>query len=186
MLGTREPAKLEHWKSKTGGRVGSAEEAAAFGDIIVLAVMGRAAMKALQLAGDSNLSGKIVIDTTNPISDAPPQNGVLRFFTTLENSLMEQLQAAFPSARLVKAFSQVGNALMVNPEFNGERPTMFICGNDTAAKMEVTDILHLFGHEVCDVGGAEGARAIEPLCILWCLPGLLRNEWSHAFRLLKA
>jgi predicted dinucleotide-binding enzyme len=62
---------------------------------------------------------------------------------------------------------------------------MFICGDHAPSKKEVTEILEQFGWEAEDMGGAQGARAIEPLCMLWCIPGLLRNEWSHAFKLLR-
>lgn len=187
MIGTRHPHKLSEWQARAGrsGRVGGFAEAAAFGEIVVLAVKGAAAIETLKMAGAENVKGKIVIDTTNPLADAPPVNGVLQFFTSLDNSLMEQLQAAFAAARFVKAFSIIGNALMVNPDFGGLKPTMFICGNDPGAKMEVGRILDLFGFEVEDLGGVEAARAIEPLCILWCLPGFLRNEWRHALKLLK-
>ncbi len=71
-----------------------------------------------------------MIDACNPIGGGPPINGVLSYFTTLTDSLMERLQKAYPSAHLVKAFNSVGNAQMVNPHFAGGRPTMFICGND--------------------------------------------------------
>jgi len=187
MIGTRSPEKLADWKSKAGksGRVGSFAEAAAFGDIIVLAAKGAAAKETLKMAGAANLDRKTIIDTTNPIADAPPEKGVLKYFTSLDNSLMEQLQAAYPDARFVKAFSSVGNALMVNPELGGVKPTMFICGNDANAKKEVSTILDLFGHEVEDLGGVEAARAIEPLCILWCIPGFLQNDWVHAFKMLR-
>lgn len=111
-------------------------------------------------------------------------NGVLRFFTDINNSLMEQLQLEFPHAKFVKAFNSVGNAFMVNPQFKGGKPTMFICGNDDAAKRTVTIILNQFGWETADMGKVESARAIEPLCMLWCIPGLLRNQWLHAFKLL--
>jgi hypothetical protein len=187
MIGTRSPQKLSEWKAKAGnsGRVGSFAEVAAFGDIIVLAAKGTTAKETLNLAGSANLKGKTIIDTTNPIADAPPDHGVLKYFTTLENSLMEQLQAAFPEAHFVKAFSIVGNAFMVNPDFGGIKPTMFICGNEANAKKEVGKILDQFGFEVEDMGSVEAARAIEPLCILWCIPGFLRNQWSHAFKLLK-
>jgi predicted dinucleotide-binding enzyme len=141
--------------------------------------------EALNLAGCRNLKGKIIIDTTNPIKDAPPVNGVIQFFTSLEDSLMEQLQKQFPDARFVKAFNSVGNTLMVDPDFNGLKPTMFICGNDIDAKQEVTNILDQFGWETEDLGSVEAARAIEPLCILWCIPGFLRNDWAHAFKILK-
>jgi len=187
MVGTRSPAKLSEWKAQAGksGRVGSFAETAAFGDTLVLAVKGTTAKDTLKLAGADNLKGKTIIDATNPIAEAPPVNGVLKFFTSLDNSLMEQLQAAYPEARFVKAFSSVGSALMVNPDFGGIKPTMFICGNEANAKKEVNKILDQFGFEVEDMGGVEAARAIEPLCILWCIPGFLRNDWMHAFKLLK-
>jgi predicted dinucleotide-binding enzyme len=142
------------------------------------------ALDALRAAGAANLAGKPVIDATNPIADAPPVNGVLKFFTNLDESLMERLQREFGDARFVKAFNSVGNALMVNPKLKGGKPTMFICGNDDAAKQTVRGIVDQFGWETVDMGKAESARAIEPLCMLWCIPGMLRNEWAHAFKLL--
>lgn len=151
----------------------------------MLAVKATQAQSALALAGVRNLDGKTIIDATNPIADAPPQNGVIKYFTTLDKSLMEQLQAEYPKANFVKAFNSIGYALMVNPDFGNEKPTMFIAGNNAQSKRDVEDILDLFGFEVEDMGKAEGARAIEPLCMLWCIPGLLRNEWAHAFRLIK-
>ncbi len=125
------------------------------------------------------------MDAVNPIADAPPDHGVLRFFTTHDRSLMEDLQRKFPAAHFVKVFNSIGAAFMVNPVFPGGKPTMFICGNDEASKKSVGKILDEFGWETADMGGAESARAIEPLCMLWCLPGFLRNEWTHAFKLLK-
>lgn len=185
VIGTRDPAKLRAWRNANPkGRVGGFSEAAQFGDVVVLAVKGSAAADALAAAGADTLAGKLVIDATNPIG-GPPQNGVLKFFTSLDESLMERLQKQFPSARFVKAFNSVGKARMVDPDFGGVRPTMFICGNDVAAKDTVTRILDEFGWETEDMGGVEAARAIEPLCILWCIPGFLRNEWTHAFKLLK-
>ena len=126
MVGTRSPEKLAEWKAKAGkhGRVGSFAETAAFGEVIVLAAKGTAAKETLKLANAKQLNGKVILDATNPIADAPPQNGVLKFFTSLDQSLMEQLQAAFPDARFVKAFSCIGNAFMVNPDFGGIAPTM--------------------------------------------------------------
>ena len=186
MIGTNTPGKREELKSKTKGKakVGSFEDAATFGEIVVVATKGAAAEAALKAAGIASLKGKTVIDTTNPIADAPPVNGVLQYFTSQNESLMERLQAAAPEAHFVKAFSCIGNAFMVNPDFNGVRPTMFICGNHDGAKSEVKTILDRFGFEVADMGTAEGARAIEPLCILWCIPGFLNNSWTHAFKLL--
>lgn len=185
-IGTRDSAKLAEWRAQNPrGKVGGFGEAAAFGELIVLAVKGTAAADALRMAGASKLSGKPIIDATNPIADAPPSNGVLKFFTDLDESLMERLQREFSDAHFVKAFNSVGNARMVNPQFAGGKPTMFICGNSQAAKHAVGAILDQFGWETADMGGVEAARAIEPLCMLWCIPGFLRNEWSHAFKLLK-
>lgn len=184
MLGTRDPKKLAEWVGKNlGAKVGSFAEAAAFGTVVVLAVKGEHALDALRLGGPG-LAGKVVIDATNPIASAPPVNGVLKFFTSLDESLMERLQRAHPDVRLVKAFNSVGNARMVNPTYAAGRPTMFICGNDAQAKQTVTGVLDQFGWEALDLGGVEAARAIEPLCILWCIPGFLRNEWTHAFKVL--
>lgn len=186
-IGTRDIGKLSEWKEKAGkdAHVGSFSEAASFGNIIVLAAKGTKAKEAIDMAGIGNLNGKIVIDTTNPIADAPPINGVLKYFTTMDKSLMEELQETFPKAHFVKAFNSIGYAFMVNPDFDGIKPTMFICGNDDNAKKEVAHITDLFGFETEDLGKAEAARAIEPLCILWCIPGFLRNDWQHAFKLLK-
>ncbi len=186
MLGSRDTSKLSAWKEKGGihAHIGSFEEAAAYGDIVVLAVKGSAAALAIEEAGPQNMQWKTVIDTTNPIADAPPENGVLKFFTTLEESLLEQLQTQFPEIHFVKAFNSVGNAFMVDPSFK-EKPSMFICGNNDNSKKEVTQILDQFGWETEDMGKATAARAIEPLCMLWCIPGMLRGQWNHAFRLAK-
>jgi predicted dinucleotide-binding enzyme len=186
MLGTRSAAKLADWAKKNPkGRTGSFAEAAKFGEVVVLAVKGGVAAEALRQAGAPSLAGKVVVDATNPIAEAPPVNGVLKFFTSLDDSLMERLQREFPAARFVKAFNSVGSACMVNPQLKGGKPTMFICGNDDAAKQAVKGILDQFGWESADMGKAEAARAIEPLCMLWCIPGFLRNDWVHAFKLVS-
>ena len=119
MLSSRDPEKLRDWIDQSGENAlsGTFAEAAAFGNIVVLAVLGRAATEALEEAGPDNLKGKTVIDTTNPISETPPEDGVLRFTTSLDESLMEQLQHRFPDVNFVKAFNSVGNMFMVNPSF---------------------------------------------------------------------
>jgi predicted dinucleotide-binding enzyme len=185
ILGTRDAGKLKDFVAQhKGAEAKSFADAAKFGDVVVLAVKGTAALDVLKAAGAANLANKPVIDATNPIAAAPPTNGVLKFFTNLDRSLMEQLQAAFPDARFVKAYNSVGNARMINPEFKSGKPTMFICGNDDAAKAKVREINDQFGWETADVGKAEAARAIEPLCMLWCILGFTKNEWTHAFKLL--
>ncbi|MGH8140000.1 MAG: NADPH-dependent F420 reductase [Steroidobacteraceae bacterium] len=186
MLGTRDPEKLHDWtRQKPAAQVGGVSQTAEFGELIVLAVKGSAALQVLRNCGERALAGKTLIDATNPITDDAPTNGVLKFFTNLDESLLEQLQKAFPNARMVKAFNSVGSGRMVNPEFAGGKPTMFICGKDRDAKHMVAQILDQFGWETEDMGGVEAARAIEPLCMLWCIPGFSRNQWTHAFKLLK-
>jgi predicted dinucleotide-binding enzyme len=188
MLGSRDPLKAEvvKWKNENPtSSTGDFGQAAAFAEIIVLAVSGLVATNAIQIAGPANFYGKIVIDTTNPISKDPPVDAVLKFFTDLNESLMEKLQKKLPQARFVKAFNSVGSGLMYKPSFTGTIPTMFICGNDADAKKEVTGILDLFGWETEDLGVAAAARSIEPLAILWCIPGFINNDWYHAFKLLK-
>jgi 8-hydroxy-5-deazaflavin:NADPH oxidoreductase len=185
-IGSDHPEKLTEFKRENPEmETATFEQAAQSGDIVVVCVKGTVAEKIVEKV-KRHITGKIVIDTTNPIADAPPQNGVLKYFTSLEESLMERLQTIAPDAQFVKAFNSIGSALMVNPEFGDDtKPTMFICGNNDDAKKKVHEILEKFGFEVEDMGKVESARAIEPLCILWCIPGFLRNEWSHAFKLLK-
>jgi len=186
MRATREPSKLEAWKKGAKGEVGigTYAEAAKWGEIVVVAVKGLVAEEVIDQCGAANLAGKIVIDTTNPIGNEPPQNGVIRYFTKADESLMERLQKKAPAAKLVKAFNSVGSAFMVNPKFPSP-PSMFICGNDDGAKAETTEILSKFGWETIDMGKVEAARPIEALCQLWCLPGFLKNDWAHAFKYMK-
>ncbi len=187
MLGTRDTSKLAEWKKSAGenASVGTPEETAKFGDILVLAVKGSGAESALKLCGLDNLTGKTILDATNPIADEPPVKGVLKYFTDQNGSLMEHLQRIAPGAHFVKAFSCVGSAHMVDPDFGGQKPTMFICGNNSDAKAKATLILTKFGWDTEDMGDAEAARAIEPLAILWCIPGFRQNRWGHALKLLR-
>lgn len=187
MIGSRDLSKLAEFISANGNRIksGSFSDTSKFGELIVLAVKGTAAINVLQLAGNENIKGKTIIDTTNPIADVPPVNGVIQFFTGPNDSLMEQIQKAYPDTNLVKSFSCIGNSLMVDPDYAGSKPAMFICGNNEEAKQQVKTILDQFGFETEDMGKAEAARAIEPLCILWCIPGFIQNRWNHAFKMLK-
>jgi predicted dinucleotide-binding enzyme len=181
---SRTPEKLKDFSAGSGIQAGTPADVAAWAELVVLAVKGTQAAAALEQAGRDNLRHKIIIDTTNPIADAPPVDAVIQFFTGPNSSLMEQLQAQFPDARFVKAFNSVGNARMVNPSFAGGKPTMFFCGNDDEARAAVARILEQFGWEPADMGKAAAARAIEPLCQLWCIPGFLQNRWTHAFKVL--
>lgn len=186
MVGSRNPEKMTAWQKDIGRgvRIGDFAQTASFGDIVVLAIKGTAAEECVKLAGTDVLAGKTVLDATNPIADAEPTQGVLKFFTNLDESLMERLQKLAPRARFVKAFNSVGAAFMIEPKFES-KPTMFICGNDNSAKEQAREIIEKCGWEVEDMGGAVAARAIEPLCMLWCIPGFRENRWAHAFKLLK-
>ena len=187
MIGTRDTSKLNEWQSEVGqdAQLGTASEAVKFGDILVLATKGTAAESIISALNKDDLAGKTIIDATNPIADEAPKDGVLKFFTTQDQSLMEILQKAAPTANFVKAFNTIGSAFMVNPQFES-KPTMFIAGNNANAKKEVTKIIEQFGFEPEDMGTAKASNVLEQLCILWCLPGFRENRWNHAFKLLKA
>ncbi len=187
MIGTNSATKHDTLKKATEGRakIGTFAETAAYGSLLALAVKGTAAEAAVRSAGPAAMAGKTVLDATNPIADAPPVNGVIQYFTSPNESLMERLQRLAPEAHFVKCFSCVGNSLMFRPDFGAVKPSMFIAGNSETAKAETKKVLDQFGYETEDMGRAEGARAIEPLAMLWCIPGFLRNRWTHAFRLLK-
>lgn len=186
-MGSREPgnAKATAWASAAGSHAsaGTFAEAAQFGELLVLATIWSGTENALRLAGAPNLAAKVLIDASNPLSiqaGAPPSLAI-----GCTDSGGEQVQRWAPGARVVKAFNTVGHAHMVHPEFPGGPPDMFICGNDSIAKNTVTGILTAFGWNTIDIGGIEGARLLEPMCILWVLYGIRTNTWNHAFKLLR-
>jgi predicted dinucleotide-binding enzyme len=180
-IGSRDGHAVDGWD----GDVGTFAEVAGNAEIVILAAKGTAAEDIVSSVA-TELSGKPVLDTTNPIADTPPTDGVLHFFTSLDESLMERLQTAVPEARFVKAFSTSGAPTMVRPQYAAGRPTMFICGDDADAKQVATAMLDELGWDTADMGGAVAARAVEPLCMLWCIPGFRENSWTHAFKLLRA
>ncbi len=186
-FGTREPgaAKVTELLGKVGhgATAGSFADAARFGDVVVLATLWSGTENALKLAGSAAFKGKVVIDATNPLVFKPGAPPALALGHT--DSGGEQVQRWLPGARVVKAFNTVGHAHMVNPSFPGGPPDMFISGNDADAKKTVTEILKAFGWSTVDVGGIEGARLLEPLCILWVGYGMATGTWNHAFKLLR-
>lgn len=184
-LSSRSEEKRKNLEREISGlKTDTPKNTALNSELIIFAVKGTEAKAALQEIGLENISGKTVIDTTNPISNENPVNGVLVYFSSINKSLMEELQEMAPEAKFVKAFNCVGSPHMVNPGFKS-KPTMFICGNDQTAKKDVTGILENFGWETEDMGTVEAARAIEPLAMLWCIPGFRENRWNHALKLLK-
>ena len=186
-LGTRDPGseKVKAWIAKAGPKAsaGTLAETARFADVAVLATLWSGTENAIRLAGPDNLAGKVVIDATNPLvfkSGAPPSLALGH-----TDSGGEQVQRWMPKAKVVKAFNIVGHAHMVHPNFPGGPPDMFICGNDAGAKKTVTEFLTAFGWPTTDIGGIEGARLLEPLCILWVIYGATTGSWNHAFKMLR-
>jgi len=187
MMGTRNPSDqdVQNWLAKTpGASAGTFADAARFGEFLVLVVLGRVVEKVIEFAGPENFAGKTLMDATNPLADSPPVNGVLLYTTGPNESLGERIQAHLPMAHVVKACNSVGNTRMVNPDFEQGTPTMFLCGDNEAAKAGVSDIITQLGWEPFDCGGIIAARALEPLCMLWCVPGFRTNQWTHAFKVL--
>ena len=185
MMGSRDAEKPRAWASGAGARAsgGTFAEAARWGDVAVLATIWSGTENALRLAGAEALAGKTVIDATNPLVFTPGKPPVLALGH--DDSGGEQVQRWLPGSKVVKAFNIVGYAHMVHPDFPGGPPDMFYCGGDDAAKKTVEGILRDFGWSPVDIGGIEGARLLEPLCILWVLFGLRGGGWNHAFTLLK-
>jgi 8-hydroxy-5-deazaflavin:NADPH oxidoreductase len=177
--------KAVAWASTSGinASTGTFAEAATFGDVIVLALNWNGAENALQLAGPDNFSGKVVIDAINPLKFEPGKPVSLTIGLT--DSAGEQVQRWLPSAYVVKAFNTVGYGHMFKPDFPGGPPDMFICGNDDRAKETVTAILKDFGWPAIDIGGIEGSRVLEPMCVLWVGYSIRTGSRDHAFKLLR-
>jgi predicted dinucleotide-binding enzyme len=161
--------------------VASPDQAVADADLVVLGVAGRASV---ELTGSLAhlLEGKVLVDATNPLDFS---TGAPRLFVGFEDSLGEQVQKAAPGARVVKAYNTVGNSLFVDPQLPGGPPTMFIAGNDDAAKATVTQLLQDTGWEVADLGGIEASRWLEAMCMAWVTYGARTGTWNHAWKLLK-
>jgi predicted dinucleotide-binding enzyme len=177
--------KALSWAKGAGPKAsaGAFSEVAAFGEIVVLATLGAANESALEAAGPDALRGKIVIDTTNPLDFSggmPP-----KLFVSGTDSAGERVQRLLPDSKVVKAFNTVGHAHMFRPAFPGGPPDMFLCGNDEGAKGKVGEILREFGWGVVDLGGIEGSRYLEAMCLAWVLVGLRTKSWNHAFKLLS-
>lgn len=187
MIGSRDPHKpeLREWLAGAGAGVaaGTFAEAAAHGELLVLAVLGQAADDAIAEAGPANFAGKVVIDAMNPLDFSegfPPKLSV-----SGEDSLGEQVQRAIPDAKVVKAFNTIGSAYFVDPRFSAGAPTMLIAGDDAPAKRVVGDVLVDFGWpEPIDIGGIEGSRELEAICIAWVKVGGVRDAWDHGFSVL--
>jgi hypothetical protein len=181
----RQKTELREWQAGEGAGIeaGTFAEAAAFGELVVLAVLGDAAPDVIADAGPENFAGKVVIDAMNPLDFSggfPPKLSI-----SGEDSLGERVQRALPEARVVKAFNIIGNAYFVDPSFSESQPTMLIAGDNAEAKRTVTDLLADFGwSDTVDIGGIAGSRELEAICIAWVKIGGARGAWDHGFKLL--
>jgi predicted dinucleotide-binding enzyme len=188
VIGSRDPAKageLGEWLQEHDAvRAGTFAEAAAHGELLVLAVLGTAVEEAVDQAGQDNFAGKVVIDTTNPLDFSGGFPPALKWGHT--DSGGEHAQRAAPGAKVVKAFNIIGNAYFVEPSFaGGAKPTMLIAGDDAEAKATVDRVVQSFGWPpAIDVGGIEASRELEALCILWVKLSVPRGAWDHGFALL--
>lgn len=186
MMGSRTAgnADASDWADKNGSKAshGTFGDAAKFGEILFLCVKGDAAVDALKLARHENLPGKIIIDLTNPLDFSggmPPS-----LFISNTSSLGEEIQKAVPEARVVKTLNLVSNEIMGDPGKTGGEPTMFLCGNDSAAREEVKKILGQFGwKDILDLGDITGARGMEMLLPIWLRIWGIRNDGIFAFKI---
>ncbi len=183
-IGSREGNKLGEFTTQTGIAEAPFVNVARDAEVVNLAVKGTVAESLVRELAPA-LVGKVVLDTTNPIADGAPKDGILQYFTAANESLLERLQAAAPTTHFVKFFSSVGSGLMVNPKLQGGKPSMFVCGNDAGAKKTASALAAELGWNVEDLGSAAAGHAVEALCQLWCAPGLQKNDWAHAFAVLR-
>lgn len=145
---------------------GTFSEAAAFGELLIVATTGTTALQVLDAAGEANLAGKVVIDVSNPLDFSKGFPPTLLVSNT--DSLAEQLQRAHPEAKIVKTLNTTNVAMMVNPQQLTQATDIFVSGNDAAAKLEVIALLKSFGWEnPIDLGDISTARCTEMLLPLW-------------------
>ena len=200
VLGTRDPGKLDEkkgygdslaeWQRKAGknARVATFEDAAKHGEVVLNATAGTVTLKALEAAGKANLDAKILIDVANPLDFSKGMPPTLTVCNT--DSLGEQVQRAFPNAKVVKTLNTVNANMMIAPGTVGDGDhVIFVCGDDAGAKAEVAGYLHdWFGWKpdsVVDLGGIETSRGTEMLLPLWIrLMGVLGTHMFN-FRIVR-
>lgn len=186
-IGTRDPnqEKIKEWIKKSGdsASAGTFSQAAAYGQLIVVATSWNGTLEAIRMCDPKDLVDKTVIDVTNPLDFSA--EGLPKLAVGYTDSAGEIIQRLLPEANVVKAFNTVGNPHMVHPEFPDGPPTMFICGNnDNAKKTVINEFLTKFGWESIDIGGIEGSRLLEPMAMLWITHYFQTNNGNHAFKLL--
>ena len=169
MMGSRtvDNKAATEWAAESGSGAshGTFEDAAKFGEMILLCTNGQATLDALRMAGHDNLNGKTVIDTTNPLDFS---GGTLKLTVCNTDSLGEQIQREVPGANFVKTLNTAGSTLMIDPKQIGEEITMFVCGNSDKAKGDAIEMLRNFGWtDIIDLGDISAARGMEMAVPLW-------------------
>lgn len=152
----------------TSASAGTFTDAARFGDLVINATAGTASLAALDAAGPDNLAGKVLIDVANPLDFSHGMPPTLTVCDT--DSLAEQIQRRFPDARVVKTLNTVNADVMVHPGILPGSHTMFLCGNDAAAKAAARALLESFGWpatDLVDLGDIGAARGMEMYLPLW-------------------
>lgn len=182
-IGTREGNKLAAFAEETGVTEARFADVLEDAELAIVALKGEVAEAVVRDLAAA-LAGKVVLDTTNPIA-GEARGGIVPYFTAAHESLLQRLQQAAPAARFVKCWNSVAAHLMIRPRLQGGPPAMFICGDDADAKAVAASLLETCGWQAEDVGTSEAGHAVEALCQLWCAPGFLRNDWSHAFAVLR-
>lgn len=167
------------WADEVGAQAshGTFADAARFGELLVLAVAGRAIESALASVDGDACAGKLVLDATNPYDFQTGERLV-------EDSGGELAQRLLPDAHVVKCFNSVGHGLMFRPDLPGGPPDMFICGDDDSAKARTRELLGEFGWNAVDLGGIGMSRALEPLAVVWVAASMRLGRWDHAFKLI--
>jgi 8-hydroxy-5-deazaflavin:NADPH oxidoreductase len=178
---------LADWQAKTGARVVTMAQAATHGELVVNATAGQGSLEALTMAGAANLKGKVLIDIANALDFSQGMPPFINPTYTGPTSLGEQIQAAFPDTRVVKAFNTVSAPAMVNAAFVPGDHDLLIAGNDPVAKAVVTDIARGFGWQhIVDLGDIVGARATESLLPLWVRMWMLGSDPRVNIHLVRA
>lgn len=160
--------KATGWAAKNGPTAshGTFADAAAFGEIVFNCTSGTASLDALRLAGAANLDGKTLVDVSNPLDFSRGMPPTLSVCNT--ESLAEQIQAAFPGARVVKTLNTMNAQIMVNPAIVPGEHDVFVSGNDAGAKAQVAELLRSFGwRNIIDLGDITSARGTEMVLPLW-------------------
>jgi predicted dinucleotide-binding enzyme len=183
MIGSRDSAKLRGWlrHAGPGAQVGTFAETAQFGELVVLSVLGSAAEEVIRLAGVESLTGKIVIDASDPLDFSSGRPGL---FIGTTDSLGERIQRLVPDAHVVKGLNVAQADVAVNPSLTGDEPDMFIAGDNDEAKRTVSQLLAEFGWPVIDMGDIESARWLEALSLAWVVYSHRTGKTHHAFKLI--